>query len=162
MVCHLIAPNHYLNQRNKRGTNVSEISIEIDSLSKEVHLNMSSANWHFVSASMYKIISQPLPKHNQTNTRKCEPVNKYLDVYILLIAWLIESKLAKFDGKPDMNIYQWWNHKSKVCKDNNLIRFNDRPTGDAPTTSEWSTILLPTKELLILEVWLGQIPWELL
>ena len=26
-------------------------------------------------------------------------------------------------------------------------------TGDAPTTSEWSTILLPTKEQLILEVW---------
>ena len=27
------------------------------------------------------------------------------------------------------------------------------PTGDAPTTSEWSTILLPTKVRLILEVW---------
>ena len=27
------------------------------------------------------------------------------------------------------------------------------PTGDAPTTSEWSTILLPTKVLLILETW---------
>ena len=27
------------------------------------------------------------------------------------------------------------------------------PTGDAPTTSEWSTILLPTKMQLILEVW---------
>ena len=26
------------------------------------------------------------------------------------------------------------------------------PTGDAPTTSEWSTILLPTKVCLILEV----------
>ena len=26
------------------------------------------------------------------------------------------------------------------------------PTGDAPTTSEWSTILLPTKVRLILEV----------
>ena len=26
------------------------------------------------------------------------------------------------------------------------------PTGDAPTTSEWSTILLPTKVWLILEV----------
>ena len=28
------------------------------------------------------------------------------------------------------------------------------PTGDAPTKSEWSTILLPTKVPLILEVWL--------
>ena len=28
------------------------------------------------------------------------------------------------------------------------------PTGDAPTTSEWSTILLPTEVSLILEVWL--------
>ena len=27
------------------------------------------------------------------------------------------------------------------------------PTGDAPTTSEWSTILLPTKVCLILETW---------
>ena len=27
------------------------------------------------------------------------------------------------------------------------------PTGDAPTTSEWATILLPTKVCLILEVW---------
>ena len=26
-------------------------------------------------------------------------------------------------------------------------------TGDAPTTSEWSTILLPTKVRLILETW---------
>ena len=31
------------------------------------------------------------------------------------------------------------------------------PTGDAPTTSEWSTILLPTKVQLILEVW-----WQLI
>ena len=27
------------------------------------------------------------------------------------------------------------------------------PTGDAPTTSEWWTIVLPTKVQLILEVW---------
>ena len=27
------------------------------------------------------------------------------------------------------------------------------PTGDAPTTSEWWTISLPTKERLILEIW---------
>ena len=27
------------------------------------------------------------------------------------------------------------------------------PTGDAPTTSEWSTILFPAKGQLILEVW---------
>ena len=27
------------------------------------------------------------------------------------------------------------------------------PTGDAPTTSEWSTILLPTKVCLMLDVW---------
>ena len=27
------------------------------------------------------------------------------------------------------------------------------PTGDAPTTSEWSTILLPTMVRLILETW---------
>ena len=27
------------------------------------------------------------------------------------------------------------------------------PTGDAPTTSEWSTILLPTKVRLLLDTW---------
>ena len=27
------------------------------------------------------------------------------------------------------------------------------PTGDAPTTSEWSTILLPTNVRFILEIW---------
>ena len=27
------------------------------------------------------------------------------------------------------------------------------PTGDAPTTSEWSTILLPINARLILEIW---------
>ena len=27
------------------------------------------------------------------------------------------------------------------------------PTGDAPTASEWSTILLPTKVWLMLKVW---------
>ena len=27
------------------------------------------------------------------------------------------------------------------------------PTGDAPTTSEWSKILVPTKVCLILETW---------
>ena len=27
------------------------------------------------------------------------------------------------------------------------------PIGDAPTTSEWSTILFPTKACLILEIW---------
>ena len=27
------------------------------------------------------------------------------------------------------------------------------PTDDAPTTSDWSTIILPTKVLLILEAW---------
>ena len=27
------------------------------------------------------------------------------------------------------------------------------PTGDAPTTSEWSTIQLPTKVCLILQTW---------
>ena len=33
------------------------------------------------------------------------------------------------------------------------------PTGDAPTTSEWSTILLPTKVQLILETWLKLLSW---
>ena len=37
------------------------------------------------------------------------------------------------------------------------------PTGDAPTTSEWSTNLLPTKVRFILDVWRYlSIPVELL
>ena len=33
------------------------------------------------------------------------------------------------------------------------IENEEMPTGDAPTTSEWSTILSPTGVQLILEVW---------
>ena len=40
------------------------------------------------------------------------------------------------------------------CWDENEDVVGAAPTGDAPTTSEWSTILLPTKVLIILEVWL--------
>ena len=34
------------------------------------------------------------------------------------------------------------------------------PAGDAPTTSEWSTILLPTKVQFILDVWQYVIAWD--
>ena len=37
------------------------------------------------------------------------------------------------------------------------------PTGDAPTTSEWATILLPTKVRLILQTWRVtsfELPWQ--
>ena len=39
------------------------------------------------------------------------------------------------------------------CKVENEDVVGAAPTGDAPTTSEWSTSLLPTKVHLILEVW---------
>ena len=39
---------------------------------------------------------------------------------------------------------RWWVENEDVV--------GAAPTGDAPTTSEWSTILLPTKVRLILEV----------
>ena len=35
------------------------------------------------------------------------------------------------------------------------------PTGYAPTTSEWSTILLPTKVKLILEIWEQSVDCEI-
>ena len=38
------------------------------------------------------------------------------------------------------------------CQVDNEDVVGAAPTGDAPTTSEWSTILLPTKVRLILEV----------
>ena len=37
----------------------------------------------------------------------------------------------------------------------------ETPTGDAPTTSEWSTILMPTKVCLISEVWGWYWQWEI-
>ena len=40
-----------------------------------------------------------------------------------------------------------------TCKVENEDVVGVSPVGDAPTTSEWSTILLPTKVWLILEVW---------
>ena len=39
------------------------------------------------------------------------------------------------------------------CKVENEDVVGAAPTGNAPTTSEWSTILLPTKVQLILETW---------
>ena len=39
------------------------------------------------------------------------------------------------------------------CQVKNEDAVGAAPTGDAPTTSEWSTILLPTKVRFILEVW---------
>ena len=39
------------------------------------------------------------------------------------------------------------------CKVENEDVVGAVPIGDAPTTSEWSTILLRTKVRLILEVW---------
>ena len=39
------------------------------------------------------------------------------------------------------------------CRVKNEDVVGAAPTGDAPTTSEWSTSLLPTKVQLILEVW---------
>ena len=40
-----------------------------------------------------------------------------------------------------------------ICKVNNEDVVGAAPTGDAPTTSEWSTILLPIKLWLTLEIW---------
>ena len=40
------------------------------------------------------------------------------------------------------------------CYVKNEDAVREAPTGDAPTTSEWSTILLPTNLCLILDVWL--------
>ena len=39
------------------------------------------------------------------------------------------------------------------CCDANEDEVGATPTGDAPTTSVWSTTLLTTKVLLILEIW---------
>ena len=40
------------------------------------------------------------------------------------------------------------------CKIGNEDAVGAAPTGDAPTTSEWPTVLLPVKVWLILEIWL--------
>ena len=39
------------------------------------------------------------------------------------------------------------------CKVQNEDVVGVAPTGDAPTTSEWSTFLLPSKLSVILEIW---------
>ena len=39
----------------------------------------------------------------------------------------------------------------KACENEDVV--GAAPSGDAPATSEWSTILLPTKVRTILEVW---------
>ena len=45
------------------------------------------------------------------------------------------------------------NPMKPVVKSKNEDAVGATPTGDAPTASEWSTILLPTKVCLILETW---------
>ena len=44
-------------------------------------------------------------------------------------------------------------HWNQVFQVENEDVVGAAPTGDAPTTSEWSTILLPSKVRLILETW---------
>ena len=48
-----------------------------------------------------------------------------------------------------MKSFVFWSNSIEVCWRCSW----SRPTGDAPTTSEWSTISLPTKLRLILEIW---------
>ena len=40
-----------------------------------------------------------------------------------------------------------------MCLVENTDVVGAAPTGDSPTTSEWSTILPPTKVRLILDIW---------
>ena len=58
-------------------------------------------------------------------------------------------------NSPNLNVSRlalvWTIHWSQVLIENEDV-VGTAPTGDAPTTSEWSTILLPTKVRLILEI----------
>ena len=49
-------------------------------------------------------------------------------------------------------LWLFWPHPMKPCVDNEDV-VEAAPIGDAPTTSEWSKIVLPTKVCLILETW---------
>ena len=48
---------------------------------------------------------------------------------------------------------QFSSHNILKCSVENEDVVGAAPTGDAPTTSEWSTIPLPTQVCLILETW---------
>ena len=52
-----------------------------------------------------------------------------------------------------LRVSPWLISKGEIIKRTGLRIVGATPTGDAPTTSEWSTVLLITKVRLILETW---------
>ena len=59
-------------------------------------------------------------------------------------------KLKCFSPRPAV-VFAQSNEARREVENEDVVEA--APTGDAPTTSEWSTIWLPTKVWLILETW---------
>ena len=69
-------------------------------------------------------------------------------IYDYTIKFLVMALLGPLSSNID--------HNPGTRKNTNFLRNDyhvDAPTGDAPTTSEWSTSLLPTMVCFILESW---------
>ena len=73
--------------------------------------------------------------------------------YIIMI--IVDSCKIRFNLDCIMQLKKSYYIASNVCSRKSAITFGDLPdcTGDASTTSERSTILLPAKVQFILNVW---------
>ena len=85
--------------------------------------------WFIMKKSTEDVLH--IPQTCNTRRTKAQNINFLFSSYSRLFAQSIEAR----------------------CKVENEDVVEVAPTGDAPTTSEWSTILLPTKVRLLLEVW---------
>ena len=78
-------------------------------------------------------------------------------LYIPLSLWYKMHQIPTLKGLPDCLAPVFAKSLEARCEVENEDVVGAAPTGDAPTTSEWSTISLPTKVHLILEFY-GN-PW---
>ena len=107
---------------------------------KEAMLRTQHARWK--SCALYMYVGSPS-----------------LPVSRKLWAWLLSNLLYKMHQIQKLECFSSrlavvFAQSSEVRrKVENEAAVGATPTGDAPTTSGWSTILLPTKVPIILEVW---------
>ena len=86
----------------------------------------------------------------------CKPIALSLYLTVLFLLWVNYHKISNFNrtnpkNQNDSRLVFAQSIEARWKVENEDV-VGSAPTGDAPTTSEWSTILLPTKVWLVLEV----------
>ena len=112
----------------------------------------------------YLKLQPHLPGNNELTITKTQSANHVHNSWDVLHVWMKSYRqtsnisCTKIDRIPKLKCFL--SHFAVVCAQSieakSSVKNEDvvgaAPTGDAPTTSEWSTISLPTKERLILQV----------